>query len=129
MEQDASSARPRKRLNTPFVYKTRILPSGDKVKYVKNSTLDDMPSKITEFRGQGCEIRAFLYARKIPGNLHVTTYAYSDLVKILYPNPPDLSHRIENFEFGHTDPELHTHSSSFAPLDQYVSKRPASYKS
>lgn len=128
-EQDSSSSRVRKRLNTPYVHKTRILPSGDMVKYVRDRTIDDMPSKITEFRGEGCEIRAFLYARKIPGNLHVTTYAFSDLVKILYVDPPDLSHKIESFEFGHTHPELHTHSSSFAPLDHYVSKRPASYDS
>jgi len=127
MEQDDSSNIIKKRLNKPYVHKTRILSSGEKVKYVKDTSLDDMPSKITEFKGEGCEIRAFLYARKIPGNLHVTTYAYDDLVKILYQEPPDLSHTIESFEFGHTDPELHTHSSSFAPLDKYVSMRPISY--
>jgi len=118
-----------RRLNKPYVHKTRILPGGEKVKFVKDATLDDMPSKIIEFKGEGCEIRAFLYARKIPGNLHVTTYAFENLAKILYQNPPDLSHTIESFEFGNTDPELHTHSSSFAPLDKYVSMRPRSYKS
>jgi len=126
MQQDESTFTT-KRLNTPYVYKTRVLPNGQKVKFATDITLEDMPSKITEFKGEGCEIRAFLYARKIPGNLHVTTHAYRDLVKILYQNPPDLSHRIESFEFGHTHPELHSHSSSFAPLDHYISVRPASY--
>jgi len=128
MEEDSSKIL-KKRLNKPYVHKTRILPGGGKVKFVKDTTLDDMPSKIVEFKGEGCEIRAFLYARKIPGNLHVTTYAFENLAKILYQDPPDLSHTIESFEFGHTDPELHTHSSSFAPLDKYVSMRPRSYKS
>jgi len=119
---------PGKRANPPYVYKMRILANGQKVKLATNISMEDMPSKILEFKGEGCEIRAFFYARKVPGNLHVTTYAHNDLVKILYPNAPDLSHRIESFEFGHTHPELHSHSSSFAPLDHYISVRPAAYK-
>jgi len=114
-------------LNKPYVHKTRLLPGGEKVTFVKDTTLDDMPSKVVEFKEEGCEIRAFLFARKIPGNLHVTTYAFENLAIILYQHPPDLSHTIETFEFGNTDDELHTHSSSFAPLDKYVSMRPLSY--
>jgi len=39
-----------------------------------------------------------------------------------------MSHRIESFQFGRIDPSLNLHSTSFAPLDQYVSKKPAELK-
>jgi len=123
----------KQKLNRPYVFKNRLIRKGRKIVKVKfkkvNATLltvDQIKRNSSIIAREGCEVKAFMYIRKIPGNLHISTYTYSDVVDILYEEPPDLSHRIESFEFGRTHPNLHLHSSSFAPLDGYISRRPKS---
>jgi len=71
---------------------------------------------------EGCEIAGLLHIRKIPGKLEISTDSHKDEVDRLYGKHPDLSHRINTFQFGHTSQILHIHESSFAPLDEYYSE-------
>jgi len=125
-----SSILEKQKLNRPYVFKNRLIRNGRGVKKVKfedvNTTAMMMEKHLSNssIAKEGCEVRAFMYIRKIPGNLHISSYAWPELVDKLYKNGPDLSHSIENFEFGRTHPNLYIHSSSFAPLDGYVSRKP-----
>merc|ERR1719510_669570 len=119
----------KQKLNRPYVLKSRLIREGKKMTKVKfddvnaTSLTVDQLQKSSTIGSEGCEVRAFMYIRKIPGNLHISTH---NVLGILNEQPPDLSHRIESFEFGRTHPNLHLHSSSFAPLDGYISRRPMS---
>jgi len=120
----------KQKLNRPYVLKSRLIREDKKMTKIKfeevnatSLTVDQIKRNASTIGSEGCEVKAFMYIRKIPGHLHISTYKYSDVVKILYEQTPDLSHKIESFEFGRTHPNLHLHSSSFAPLDGYSARR------
>jgi len=71
---------------------------------------------------EGCLVYGLLLIQKIPGSMEISTKNHLSLVKDVYGKSPDMSHRIESFQFGTMDPTIDLHSSSFAPLDDYVSE-------
>jgi len=91
--------------------------------------LENQQYRIDILKEEGCEIAGLLHIRKIPGKLKISTDSHQDEVDRLYGEHPDLSHRIDTFQFGHTSQILHIHESSFAPLDEYYSEDPGTANS
>jgi len=82
----------------------------------------DQHSKIAKVKTEGCVVDGLLRIQKIPGSLRIFVHKHHEWVQLLYGKSPDISHRIESFQFGNKEPRLNMQSSSFAPLDGYISE-------
>lgn len=80
------------------------------------SKLAKQPSRFALLKTEGCMVDGLLRIGKIPGSLKISTHNHLEALQLLYGRSPDMSHRIESFQFGRKDPSLNLHS--------YVSKEP-----
>jgi len=117
-----------------FMNRWRLIKKNGTVKMVYFERGDEIsksanqPSNFALLKTEGCLVDGLLGIAKIPGSIKISTHNHLETLQLLYGRSPDMSHIIESFHFGSKDPSLNLHSSSFAPLDQYVSKIPHGLK-
>ena len=56
---------------------------------------------------EGCQVVGTVIINKVPGNFHLSTHAFGDVVQKLYMSGKrlDFSHKINHLSFG-SDPEM-----------------------
>jgi len=126
--QDAKAVEINEKRKGHFFNKYRLIKNGNDLDVVEfqegneTSISADQPFRVEKVKTEGCVVNGILRTQKIPSSLRIVSYNHRELVRLLYGKSPDMSHTIGSFQFGDSNADINLQSSSFGPLDGYISE-------